>query len=200
MKAAILEKYGAPEVLKIKEVPKPKISNKEILIKLDSVAITSADSRIRGARFPKGFGFLARLAFGITKPRIKILGSTYSGVVHEVGGKISEYKVGDEVCGMTGIKMGAYAEFIKLSNFKSVTLKPTKVSHGDAAAMLFGGTAALYFIRDKLLIKNGEEILINGASGAVGSNAVQLARYYGAKVTALTSGDNEEFIKKYRSS
>lgn len=196
MKAAVINKYGPPGVLRIKEISTPKINKKEILIKVKATSVTSADSRIRGARFPKGFGLFARLAFGVTKPRVNILGSTYSGIVHAVGSDISSYKVGDEVCGMTGIGMGAYAEFLKISKFKSITAKPKNISHEEAAGILFGGTAALYFVRDKLTVGKKDELLINGASGAVGCSALQLAKYYGAKITAVTSGDNVDLVKK----
>lgn len=195
MKAAIINAYGPPEVLEVKEVPVPKIKDDEILVKVRAVAVTSADSRIRAARFPRGFGILARLAFGITKPRLKTLGSTYSGVVQEVGETVTRFKVGDEVCGMTGIKMGTYAEFITVGKFKSIAIKPKMVSHEDAAGLLFGGTAALYFVRDKLAIKQNETVLVNGASGAVGTNAVQLAKHYGAKVTGVSSARNLAFIQ-----
>ncbi len=195
MKAVIIESYGPPEVLKIRSVPKPKIGDNDILVKVKAFAVTAADSRIRGARFPKGFGFLAKLVFGVTKPRLKILGSTYSGIVVEIGKNISQFSVGDEVCGMTGVKMGAYAEFIKVNKFKSITKKPSTVNHEDAAGLLFGGTAALYFIRDKLKVEKGETVVINGASGAVGTNAVQLAKYFGAKVTGVTSGSNAKLVK-----
>ena len=196
MKAAILDSYGSPDVLQIREVPKPKIKENEILVRVKATTVTSADSRIRGARFPKGFGVFARLAFGITKPRTKILGSTYSGIVQEVGDDVSGFRVGDEVCGMTGMSMGTYAQFIKISKFKSIAIKPKAVSHEEAVGMLFGGTAALYFVRDKLSVTKNDEVLINGASGAVGSNAVQLARYYGAKVTAVTGRHNIDLMKK----
>ncbi len=196
MKAVIANGYGSPEVLCTKEVAKPKIKDNEILILVKTVAVTSADSRIRGARFPKGFGFFARLFFGVFKPRIKILGSTYSGIVQEVGVNISQFKVGDEVCGMTGVKMGTYAEYIKVSKFKSIVAKPKNISHEDAVGLLFGGTAALYFVRDKLAVNKNESVLINGASGAVGTNAIQLAKYYGAKVTAVTSSDNINLVTK----
>lgn len=195
MKAAIINAYGPPEVLEVKEVPVPKIKDDEILVKVRAVAVTSADSRIRAARFPRGFGILARLAFGITKPRLKTLGSTYSGVVQEVGETVTRFKVGDEVCGMTGIKMGTYAELITVGKFKSIAIKPKMVSHEDAAGLLFGGTAALYFVRDKLAIKQNETVLVNGASGAVGTNAVQLAKHYGAKVTGVSSARNLAFIQ-----
>lgn len=195
MKVAIATSYGPPKVLKVIDVPKPQIGNNEILVKVKATAVTAADSRVRGARFPKGFGTLSRLVFGFTKPRVKVLGSTYSGVIEEVGKNVSEFKVGDEVCGMTGAKMGTYAEYIKIGKFKSIAKKPVKISHEDAAGMLFGGTAALYFLREKLQIKNGETVVVNGASGAVGTNAVQLAKYFGAMVTGVTSGDNSKLVK-----
>jgi NADPH:quinone reductase-like Zn-dependent oxidoreductase len=196
MKAAVINSYGPPEVLKIQQVPRPTISKRQILVKIEATSVTSADSRIRGARFPRGFGFIARLAFGINKPRTKILGSTYSGVIHDLGDNVSNFKLGDEVCGMSGIKMGSYAEYIKVDGFKSIAIKPKNISHTDAAGILFGGTAALFFLRDKLKIQQNDEVLINGASGAVGCSAVQLARYYGAKVTAVTSSLNADLAKQ----
>lgn len=196
MKVAITNSYGPPEVFQITDLPDPKTKHNEILVKVKATAVTAADSRIRGARFPKGFGFFARLVFGITKPRAQILGSTFSGVVTELGEGVTNFKVGDEVCGMTGIKMGTYAEYITISNFKSIAKKPTTITHQDAAGMLFGGTAALYFLREKLGIKKGEHVVINGASGAVGTNAVQLAKYFGAKVTGVTSGDNAKLVRE----
>lgn len=195
MKAVIIERYGPPEVLKIKEIPKPTISDKEILVEIKAFAVTAADYRIRAARFPKGLSWFARLAFGITKPRVKILGNTFSGVVLAVGKEVDEFKVGDEVCGMTGVKMGTYAEYLKLSNLKGVAKKPKNVNHLDAAGLVFGGTAALYFLREKLHTQRGDTVLINGASGAVGTNAVQLANYFGGKVTGVTSADNAKLVK-----
>ena len=145
MKAVIFEEYGEPEVLKTKDIAKPTIGSKDILVRVKVTAVMAADSRIRGARFPRGFGLLARMFFGITKPRVKILGSTYSGVVEKAGAYVTQFHVGDEVCGMTGAQMGAYAEYIKVSDYKSIALKPKNVSHDDAAGLLFGGTAALFY-------------------------------------------------------
>lgn len=196
MRAAIIEQFGAPEELHIKELQIPRIGSTEVLIKVHAVSVTSADSRIRAARFPKGFGIFAHLVFGVFKPRVKILGSTYSGVIAEVGSDVDGFTVGDQVCGMTGIKMGTYADYLRVGNANSIVKKPKTVSHEQAAGVLFGGTAALYFIRDKLLIQKGETVLINGASGAVGTNAVQLARYFGGRVTAVTSGDNAALVKR----
>lgn len=195
MRAAVFDRYGPPEVLQIQEVPKPQIGSNEILVRVMAVAVTAADSRIRGSRFPKGFGVLARAVFGLTKPRVKILGNTYSGVVEEVGKDVTDYEPGDEICGLTGSRMGTYAEFIKVSNFKSSAKKPARISHEDVAGMLFGGTAALYFLRERLGVKPGETVVIVGASGAVGTNAVQLAKCFDAKVTAVTSGSNAQLVK-----
>ncbi len=192
----MVTKYGDPKVLQIQEVVKPKINDDEILIRVVATSVTAADSRIRAARFPAGFGLPARLIFGITKPRLKILGGTYSGVVEEVGDNVANFNVGDEVCGMTGIKMGSHAEYLKTRPIKSIAHKPNSVSHEDAAGMLFGGTTALSYVRDKLAVKKGDNVLVNGASGAVGTNAVQLARYFGAHVTAVTSGANRQLVKK----
>ncbi|MDQ2973105.1 MAG: NAD(P)-dependent alcohol dehydrogenase [bacterium] len=194
MRAVITEQYGSPKVLQITDIPKPTIGENEILVHVKTVAVTAADSRIRGARFPSGFGLVARLVFGLSKPRNKILGNTYSGNIEQVGKNITEYKLGDEVCGMTGAKMGTYIEYLKVSKFKSIAKKPTSISHRDAVGMLFGGTAALYFVRDKLGVSKGERVLINGASGAVGTNAVQLASYFGAEVTGVTRSSNAKLV------
>ncbi len=197
MKAAITEKYGAPEVLQIKDVPEPSINDDELLVRVKAAAVTVADSRIRGARFPKGFGLLARLIFGLTKPRSKILGNTYSGIVEEVGRNVTEFNPGDEVCGTIGIKMGTHAGFVKIdkAGLRTMAKKSDKISHEEAAGLLFGGTTALYFVRDKAKVAKGEKVVINGASGAVGTNAVQLAKYYGAEVTGVTSADNARLVQ-----
>lgn len=196
MKAAIIDRYGPPEQLHIEQVAKPTINDSQLLVQVVATAVTAADVRIRAAKFPKGFGAIARLAFGIRGPRAKILGSTYSGVVVAAGKRVPEFSVGDEVCGMTGVKMGTYAEFVTVNNVKSIAKKPANVSHTHAAGMLFGGTAALYFLRDKLNIKQGETILINGASGAVGTNAVQLAKLFGATITGVTTQGNAALVKE----
>ncbi len=195
MKAAIYREYGLPAVVHVEDVSRPQPGAGEVLVKVKYSAVTAADVRIRSATFPKGFGFLARLAFGIKSPRNQILGSCFSGVIETVGKDVSTFRPGDEVCGMNGVKMGAHAEYIVINAAKSLAMKPEGVTHKDTAGMLFGGTAALYFLRDQAKVKNGERVLINGASGAVGTNAVQLAKYFGAKVTGVTSGDSADLVK-----
>lgn len=193
MKAALVEKYGAPDVVRIAEVPTPIPRPNQAMIRVDAVALTSADSRIRGARLPPGFNILARLGFGITKPRRPILGSSFSGVIEAVGSKVNDFAPGDEVCGMTGLKMGAHAAFVSVSAEK-LARKPTTVSHDDAAGLLFGGSAALFFLRDKASVAPGMSVLVNGASGSIGTTAIQLAKHFGATVTGVTSTANSDLV------
>jgi NADPH:quinone reductase-like Zn-dependent oxidoreductase len=195
MKAAIYQEYGTPEVVTLAEVSTPTPQDNEILVKVHAAAVNVSDTRIRAARFPEGFGFLARLAFGLFKPRNHVLGSAFSGVVVATGNQVENFQVGDAVFGMTGMKMSAHAEFLAVQADKAVVKKPESLSAEDAAALPFGGTTALYFLRDLGHIKSGETVLINGASGAVGTNAVQLAKYYGAQVTAVCSADSYELVK-----
>jgi NADPH:quinone reductase-like Zn-dependent oxidoreductase len=193
MRAAVARRYGAPEVVVIEDVPRPEPRAGQVLVRVRAAAVTSGDARIRAARFPPGFGFPARLALGIRGPRRSILGGTFSGVVEAVGPDGGDLAPGDEVCGMTGIRMGAHAEYVAAPVAK-VARKPATVTHEDAAGVLFGGSAALHYLRDKASVGAGTSVLVNGASGAVGTNAVQLAAHFGATVTGVTSAANAELV------
>lgn len=195
MRAAITERYGPPEVVRVMEVDPPAPKAKEVLVRVEAAAVTSGDARIRGARFPKGFGLLARLAFGIKRPRRPVLGGAFSGVVEAVGSAVTDVRPGNEVCGMSGTKLGAHAELMAVASARVVP-KPASVSHEQAAGVLFGGTTALHFLRDKASIEPGTTVLVNGASGAVGTNAVQLARHYGATVTGVASAANRVLVEE----
>jgi NADPH:quinone reductase-like Zn-dependent oxidoreductase len=189
MRAAVFDRYGGPEVVRVADVPRPQPRADEVLVRVHAAAVTSGDARIRGARFPKGFGPPARLVFGVLRPRRRVLGSAFSGVVEAVGAQATGFVPGDEVCGMAGARMGAHAEYVALAA-RRLARKPAGVSHDDAAGLLFGGSAALFFLRDKGKVGLGMSVLVNGASGAIGTNAVQLARFFGATVTGVTSGAN----------
>lgn len=195
MRAAVAESYGGPEVVRIAEVPTPDPGPKQVLVRVRAAALTAADNRIRAARFPRGFGLIARLGLGIRKPRKPILGSSLAGVVEGVGSEVTDFALGDEVCGMTGAAMGAHAEYAVVPA-KKLAILPPGVSHEDAAAVLFGGTTALQFLRDKAQVRAGQSVLVNGASGAVGTSVVQIARHAGATVTALTSAPNAELVTR----
>lgn len=195
MKAATYKEYGPPEVLEIKDVDKPTPKDNDILVKAKYANVTAADSRIRSSNIPKGFWLPMRLFFGLFRPRQQILGSGFSGVVEQVGDNVKDFEVGQEVFGTTGTNFGAYAEYLTIAQDKSVTKKPSGISHQQAAALSFGGNTALCFLRDKAKLQQGQSVLINGASGSVGTSAVQIAKHYGAHVTAITSTSNIELVE-----
>lgn len=195
MRAAIVDRYGSPEVVQIAEVPRPHPANGDVLVRVHAAAVTSGDARIRGARFPAGFGPLVRLALGVTRPRRRILGGTFSGTVEAVGTGVEGVAPGQSVCGMTGTRLGTHAQFV-VTPADHVAAVPPGVSLDDAAGVLFGGTAALYFLRDKARVARGSAVLVNGGAGAVGTNAVQLAKHFGATVTAVTSATNFDLVTR----
>ncbi len=194
MKAIICTKYGPPEVLKLQDVKKPVPKDKEILIKIYVTTVSSGDCRIRGFNVPKLFWLPGRLALGITKPRNSILGVHFSGVVEEIGKDVNSFKIGDKVFGYTGFKFGTYAEYVTMPESGSVTIKPSNMSHEEAVAIPFGGDTALFFLRKGNIDKN-KKVLIYGASGAVGTYAIQIAKYFEAEVTGICSTKNLELVK-----
>lgn len=194
MKAIVCERYGPPEVLKVKEVEKPTPLNNEVLIKIYATTVTSGDWRVRSLKVPTGFGFIMRLVLGISRPRQPILGSELAGVVELAGKDVSKFKVGDSVFAFSDFAMGCHAEYKCIPENGAIALKPTHLTYDEAAALSFGGMTALdFFNRAKL--QHGESVLINGASGAVGTAAVQLARHFGAEVTGVCSTSNLELVR-----
>jgi 2-desacetyl-2-hydroxyethyl bacteriochlorophyllide A dehydrogenase len=189
MKAAVYTQYGLPEVLQRKEVATPAPKENEILVRIKATAVNSGDVRLR-----KADPVAVRLFFGLLKPKINILGSVFSGEVERVGKQVKRFKIGDQVFGHTDMRFGAYAEYICLPEDGSLALKPLGISHNEAAAIPFGGVTALHFIK-KAMIKANQKVLIVGASGAVGSAAVQLAKSYGAIVTGVCSTSNIDLVK-----
>mmetsp|Transcript_15086 Transcript_15086/g.18654 ORF Transcript_15086/g.18654 Transcript_15086/m.18654 type:complete len:348 (-) Transcript_15086:726-1769(-) len=197
MKAAVIRKYGGPEVVHLETIAKPSPTNKQVLVRVHSTSVTTGDWRVIGPNAPAGMSFLFRLAFGITAPRKKVLGQEFAGVVEEVGAAVTEFKVGDQVFGTNDVNFGAHSEFLCIDTDYAIIHKPTnsnmKMSYFGALA--FGGVTSLYFVRDMAKLKKGDKILINGASGCLGTFAIQLAKYYGAHVTAVCSGKNAALVK-----
>lgn len=187
VKAVIVERYGPPEVAVVTERPEPEIAPNEMLVRIEAVAVTAGDARIRAGRFPRGMTIPGKLALGIRGPRNPVLGTAFSGVVARVGPAVEGFSPGDEIAGMNGAKMSAHAQHAAIRP-KAVTHKPAPVSHTDAAAAVFGGVTAMHFLSDR--VHEGSRVLVNGASGSVGSAAVQLAALAGAHVTAVTSAGN----------
>lgn len=194
MKAAVVNAYGPPRVVRVTEVDRPTPRQEDVLVRIHATSVNASDARIRGARFPAGFGPLARLGFGVRRPRRHVLGGVFSGVVEEVGSAVTGLTTGEEVCGATGLRMGAHAELVAAPAALCVP-KPATVTHDEAAGLLFGGLTALHFLRDRGKVTAGDTVLVNGASGAVGTFAVQLARHLGADVTGVCSGANADLVR-----
>jgi len=189
MKAAVYTQYGSPEVLRVKQVEKPLPQKNEILLRIRATSVNSGDWRLR-----KADPYAVRLFFGLLKPKKNILGSVFSGEVESVGEDVKQFKVGDIVFGHTDMSFGSYAEYISLPEDGSIALKPSNISHNEAAVIPFGGVAALHFLK-KAKIQPGQKVLVVGASGSVGSAAVQLAKSFGADVTGVCSTANIALVK-----
>jgi NADPH:quinone reductase-like Zn-dependent oxidoreductase len=194
MRAVVYERYGPPEVLELRDLPKPTPKDDEVLIRTHATTVTSGDWRARSLDVPFGFGLISRLVFGVVRPRQPILGTELAGVVESVGRDVTRFKAGEAVFVFGGARMGCYAEYRCLPQDGALALKPANLSFGEAAALSFGGTTALHFFRSGNL-KSGERVLVNGASGGVGTAAVQLARHFGADVTGVCSTANVDLVR-----
>ncbi|OGB23647.1 MAG: Zn-dependent oxidoreductase [Burkholderiales bacterium RIFCSPLOWO2_02_FULL_57_36] len=194
MKAIVYERYGSPDVLQLKDVEKPIPKDNEVLIRLHATTVTSGDWRVRSLNVPIGFRLISRLVLGVWRPRQPILGTELAGEIESVGKDVSKFKAGDQVFAFSGVGMGCHAEYKCMPEDAAVALKPSNLTYVEAAALSFGGTTALDFFRRGKL-QRGEKILINGASGGVGTAAVQLASYFGAEVTGVCSTSNVELVR-----
>lgn len=195
MKAIVWTHYGPPDVLHFTEVDTPTPKDDEVLIKIHATTVNSGDCRLRAFDVPKGFRLPTRLAFGIRKPRNTIPGMHFSGEIAAAGKDAKLFHQGDPIYGTTGMRLGSHAEYICLSEKSALVKKPHNLNHEEAVAVIFGGLTAIHFLREKANIQRGQKIVVNGASGAVGTASVQLAKHYGADITAVCSAANFELVQ-----
>ena len=196
MKAILHTKYGPPDELQLKEVEKPVPKEDEVLIKIHATTVTTTDCNIRNSTFvPTLFLLPSRMQLGFNKPKINILGVDLAGDIEAAGVDVKRFKKGDQVFGTPGPPLGAHAEYICMPENGVLTTKPANVTYEEAASIPLAANTALYFIRDQGNIQAGQKVLINGASGGIGTFAVQLAKYYGAEVTGVCSTTNVEMVK-----
>ncbi len=201
MKAIVCTKYGEPEVLKLLDIEKPKPKKNELCIKIHATAITASDCIVRGFNLPvwHPMGFMMGLVLGFGKPRNPVLGMVLSGEIKSVGKDVRSFQKGNQVFAFTvksakRMRFGTYAEYMCLPEDWMVTLKPSNLTHEEAASIPYGGMIALHFLK-KANIQKDDKILIYGASGAIGTSAIQLSKYFGANVTAVCSTANLELVK-----
>ncbi|MBP7686263.1 MAG: NAD(P)-dependent alcohol dehydrogenase [Thermoflexales bacterium] len=202
MKAIVYTEYGSPDVLHLTDVPKPAPKDNEVLIRIRATAVTFGDLMARNYKaisprtfnMPAIFWFMAKISFGLQKPKRAILGSEFAGEVEAVGDAVTRFKPGDPVFGYRGESMGAYAEYVCMPEDGVIALKPANLTYEEAAVIPYGAIYALNLLR-KAKIQPGQKVLINGASGGIGSAAVQLAKHFGAEVTGVCSTPRLNFVK-----
>lgn len=196
MKAIVYTEYGSPDVLHVKEVEKPTPKDDEVLIKVHAAEVTKADCEMRSFKFQvKWFWLPLRLAFGLIKPRKQILGGYFAGVVESVGKAVSKFRKGDRIFGATGLRFGAYGEYLCLPASYTLAKKPENITFEEAAAVPLGGLNALHFLRAANVQKR-EKVLINGAGGSIGTFGVQIAKAVEAEVTAVDSAIKEDMLRR----
>ena len=193
MKAIVCKKYGAPENLEIVEYKNPTPNDNEVLIKIYATSVTDSDIFIRSSNVPLRMLIPFRLMIGILKPRNEILGEVFSGVIEKIGTRIKRFKVGDQVYGITGMSLGAYAEYKCMKEIDSkkgcIAIKPGNISFEEATAAAYGGLLAFQFLEERNIQPN-QKVLIYGASGTSGTIAIQYAKHLGAEVTGVCSAKN----------
>lgn len=194
MKAVVCTKYGPPEVLQIREVPKPTPKDDQVLIRVHAATVTAGDCQLRSLNFPLPLQIPLRAGFGFTRPRKLVLGQEVAGEIESVGSGVSRFKEGDQVFAWTGLGLGAYAEYACVRGNGVLAIKPSNMTYEQAAALPVGGLEAVFFI-GQANIKKGQKVLINGAGGSIGTFAIQLAKSFGADVTGVDSPAKLEMLR-----
>jgi NADPH:quinone reductase-like Zn-dependent oxidoreductase len=194
MRAVVLTKFGPPDVLQLQEVAKPAPKDNEVLIRIHATTVTAGDSQLRGLRVPFPLRPLIRLYARFVRPKPIILGQELAGAIEAVGKDVTRYRQGDQVCAWSALALGAYAEYTCLSETAVMAIKPSNMTFEEAAPLPVGGLEAVYFMR-RAGIQSGQKVLIVGAGGSIGTYAVQIARYFGAEVTAVDSTGKLDMLR-----
>ncbi len=195
MRAIICNQYGPPSTLVIRDVPLPNPKCKEVLVKIHARSVSSGDCRVRGLAVPHGMKMMTRLVLGFNAPRNPILGADLAGEIVSVGEKVKRFKVGDRVFAMNGMSMGSYADYKCIKEDAAIAHIPQNLSYEQAASIPFGGSTAWDFLLRRCKLQQGERILINGASGAVGTAALQISKLQNAHVTGVSSTGNLDLLR-----
>lgn len=195
MRAAVYDRFGGPDVVRLADVPVPRPGPNDVLIRVVASTVSAADHRMRARDLPPGIGLLAMPVVGLFRPRRRILGMDFAGTVAAVGNAVTRFAPGDHVVGMTGSAFGGHAEFLMLPQAAAIATKPADLTHEGALALVFGGHTISECIRRRE-IRPADDVLVNGASGAVGSAAIQVAKHFGARVTAVASADNAGLLAR----
>ena len=195
MQAALCRHYGAPELIEVADIDQPRPAAGQILVRIHASTVSSADHRIRALDLPRGMRLLGRPLFGLRRPRQPILGTELSGEVVALGAGVSSFAKGDRIFAFPGLRGGGHAQYTCLPVNSAIARCPANLTMEEAAALSFGGSTALHFLRDKAALRAGESVLVIGAGGAVGSAAVQLSRAFGAHVTGMCSPTKADIVR-----
>jgi NADPH:quinone reductase-like Zn-dependent oxidoreductase len=193
MKAAVYRRFGGPDTVRVEELPRPSVGPDDVLVRVHATTVSVADHRARSREVPRGLGLLAAMGIGLFRPKHPVLGFDVAGVVEAVGANVTAFGQGDEVIAMAGGDFGGHAEYARVPQTAAIAHKPRNMSFEDAVTLVFGGLTARGFLKQASLTP-GAAVLVNGASGAVGTAAVQLAAHAGARVTGVCSGANRELV------
>jgi NADPH:quinone reductase-like Zn-dependent oxidoreductase len=193
MRAAVYRRFGGPENVRVERLPRPSVGRHDVLIRVHASTVSAADHRARSREVPRGLWLLAAAGIGAFRPKRRVLGMDVAGVVEAVGTDVTRFRPGDEVIAMLGATFGGHAEYARVRQDGAIALKPRNMTFEDAVTLVFGGLTARGFL-DRAVIAPGTTVLVNGASGAVGTAVVQLAEHAGAHVTGVCSGGNRLLV------